>query len=323
MSRAKLLSCLLFTAQSVIATGLVLNGPPFTATNVSMVWNAPTNRWPANLWIYKVVPQEFSPSVVSNLMAIGGFRMKDRTHVEGQPPFKDKRLLYFANKEKGQQLGIFPPYGFLYYRDEKAREIGKHRAPNVPSEAEVLELALKWLDKLGISRADLARKDDSPELYVSRDVRERGWRDKTTGEHIKEVISRGISFVRRIDGVDFTGRGSDAGFFVSFASEGKIADLELVWRKLQKEKFRAVASPTRIMERLKLGQATMVPLTAVDLSGATKLTIDKAFPCYLGTDGEEVQEFVYPFAALECTLEFQGGREARVALKCPILASDE
>ncbi|MCI0747837.1 MAG: hypothetical protein L0Y58_20715 [Verrucomicrobia subdivision 3 bacterium] len=93
MNGLALLICL-FMCQSVFSGGLILDGPAFTATNVSIAWNAPTNHWPTSLWIYKVVPQEFSPAVISNLMAIGGFTMKDRSKIEGQRP--DKRLLYFT-----------------------------------------------------------------------------------------------------------------------------------------------------------------------------------------------------------------------------------
>ncbi|MCI0748024.1 MAG: hypothetical protein L0Y58_21665 [Verrucomicrobia subdivision 3 bacterium] len=317
MIRLALLICL-FPGRNVFAEGLVLDGPEFTATNISIVWNAPTNHWPTSLWVYKVVPQEFSSVAVSNLMAIGGFTMKDRSHIEGQRP--DKRLLYFANRERTRHLGIVPMLGWAYYRDEKARDVGKERAKGVPSEAEALDLALKWLDKLRLSRDDLARRDDSSEFYVNRDVRERSWRDKTTGEHMKEVISRGVSFVRRVDGVDFTGIGSDAGFYVSFGSEARVADLELVWRNLKRDRRRTAASPEEILERIKRGKARMVPMTAVDLKNANSLTVDKAEPCYLGESGDTPQEFVYPFAALECTIEFQDRPKTRVAIKCPIIS---
>lgn len=319
MSGLRTLISFLVTGPTVFAAGLVLDGPAFTVQNVSVVWNAPTNRWPTNLWVYKVVPQDFTPGIVSNLMAVGGFTMRDRTHIEGQRPFKDKRLLYFANKERTRHLGIFPPLGWLYYRDEKTRLVGKEGAKGVPSEAEVLSLALMWLEKLGIDRTQIVTKDDGSELQAYRYVDNRKFFDSAKDEPVSEVILRGVSFVRRIDGVSFTGRGSDGGFTISFANEGKIADMELVWRNLQRHESRKVASPAEIMEHIKQGQSTMVPMTAVDLSNAKKLTINKVTPYYLGEGGDTPQDFVYPFAALECTLESGDGAKAGIVLKCPII----
>ena len=319
MNGLTLLISSVLAGPATFAAGLLLDGPEFSATNVSIVWNAPTNRWPTNLWIYKVLPQEFSPQVISNLMAIGSFTLKDRTHIEGQPPFKDKRLLYFANTERTRHLGIFPPLGWIYYQDERVNLLGKESARGVRTEAEVLELALNWLEKLEIRRDELSTKEGSSELRTYRFVDSRTFFDRTKGEQKREVILRGLSFVRRIDGVDFTGRGSDGGFTISFGNEGKIVNLDLLWRNLQRERTCKVISPAELIARIKRGEATMVPMTAVDLAGVRKLVIHKATPYYLGEGGDTAQELVFPFAGLECTLEFDDKRSATVGLKCPII----
>lgn len=246
--------------------------------------------------------------------------MKDRTHIEGQRPFKDKRMLYFANRERTRHLGIFPPMGWLYYRDERATALGKERAKGVPSEAEAVELALRYLDKLTIDRCQFAKKDHGSELQAYWNLQDRSWFDKAKGEPVSEVISRGVAFVRQIDGVGFTGRGSDGGFSIRFASEGKVADLELVWRNLERQQLCKAISPAQTMDRIKQDRARMVPMTAVNLMGAKKLTINKMVPYYLGQSGDTPQEFVYPFAALECTLDFEGRSSTGVVLKCSILA---
>jgi hypothetical protein len=316
MKGLSLLISSVLAGPATFAAGLVLDGPVFSATNVRIVWNAPTNRWPTNLWIYKVLPQKFSPEVTSKLMAIGPFTLKDRTHIEGQPPFKDKRLLYFANTERTRHLGIFPPLGWIYYRDEHVNLLGKESARGVRPEAEVLELAHKWLEKFGIDRDELATRENSSDLQTYRIVDTRTFFDRTKNERKSEVILRGVSFVRRIDGVSLTGSGSDGGFTISFGNEGKIVNLELLWRNLKRERLCKAASPAEIMKRLEQGHGRMVPIMGTDLRGAKRLVIEKVTPFYLGEAGETAQDFVYPFAALECTLD---GGSNRIVLKCPII----
>ena len=306
-------------ALSAFAAGPVLDGPTFSVTGINVVWNATTNGFPTNLWVYKVIPQDFSPAVISNLMAMGEFSSKDRTHIEGQPPFKDKRLMYFANEEKTRHLGIFPPMGWVYYRDERAVG-GKANARDVPSEDAAVDLALRYLLKLNIKQSEFVTKDTGSDLQIYRVVQDRRRFDKDKQEQVNEIILRGVSFVRCVGGVSLTGRGSDGGFSISFGNEGKIASLELVWRNLQQHKLHNVCSPSEIIELIKQGQAKVHPLNTVDWRSAKKLIVSKVTPFYLGADGETQQDFMYPFASIEGTIEFADGKDVGIALKCPVLA---
>lgn len=322
MSIFRVFVLLVLAGSAAFAVEPALDGPPFSAQGINIVWQAPSNRWPTNIWVYKVVPQNFPPATVSNLMAIGGFTKKDKTHVEGQPPFKDKRLMYFANEEKTRHLGIFPPLGYLYYRDDEATTRGRDRAKRVPSETEAVELALQYADKLSIPRPELVNKEDGSGLYVARTVDTRSWTDKATQEQVKEVIRRGVSFIRQVDGIPLTGIGTDGGFSIAFTVEGKVASLELIWRRFERHKLQRVSSPAEIVERIKQGQAKVHPFHSSSLNGAKKLTISKVTPFYLGADGETQQDFMYPFASLEGEIEFVDGRKTGIALKCQILADN-
>lgn len=314
--------CFLVAGPFALAAGPALDGPPFSAQGTSIEWKAPTNRWPATVWVYKPVPQNFSAPTVSNLMATGGFAKKDKTHVEGQPPFKDKRMMYFANKGRTRHLGIFPPLGYLYYRDDEATLLGRERARGVPTETEARELALQYVDRLGIPRSELVHKEDGSGIYVARTVDTRNWFDKANQEQVKEVIRRGVSFVRQVDGISLTGLGTDGGLNIAFTVEGKIASLELIWRNLERHQSRKVCSHSEMVERIKKGQAKVHPFHTGSLSGVKKLTINKATPYYLGQDGETLQEFMYPFASLEGEIEFEDSRKVGIALKCPMLVDE-
>ena len=322
MSVLRTAFCFAVAALSAFAAGPALDGPPFLAQEIGVEWRAPTNRWPSTIWVHKTVPQNFSPSAVSNLMTLGGFTKKDQTHIEGQPPFKDKRLKYFANKRRTRHLGIFPPLGYLYYRDDEATLIGRERAKGVPTEAEAVGLALQYLERLGIQRSELVHKEDGSGIYVARTVDTRGWFDETNQEQVKEVIRRGVSFVRQVDGISLTGLGTDGGLNIAFTVGGKVASLQLIWRNFQRHELHKACSPAQMVERIKQGQAKVHPFHSGRLSGARVLTINKATPVYLGADGETSKELMFPFASLEGEMEFDDGRKVPIALKCPMLIGE-
>ena len=54
------------------------SGIHFQRTNLVVRWKAPSHPWPKALWVYTVSPTRFSPTVISNLMAIGSFTEKDK-----------------------------------------------------------------------------------------------------------------------------------------------------------------------------------------------------------------------------------------------------
>ena len=283
---------------SSLPAGFTLEGQTFPATNVDIVWKAPTNALPQRIWVYKCVAQEFSPKVVSHLMALGNFTEKDQTRIQGQRSFREKRIRYFADATRTRHLRIFPELGWIDYADESADHYGKERAQGVPSESQTLELARKLLQNLEIEPGQFAVKEGTSEPYVYRSVRDRSFNDPDTGQKVKEVIRRGVSFVRRLDGINFTGMGADGGVAVAFGPRDRLASLEVVWRNLERHKSYAVMQPAEIVRAVKNGEARLVPMDGGNAQTASRLTIVKVTPFYLGQAGETAQEFVYPFAAL-------------------------
>ena len=71
---------------SLRAGSFGLEGETFqVATNTEVIWNAPTNNLPRNLWIYKVLPEAIPAAVVSNAMKLCHFTMKDLSKGESYP----------------------------------------------------------------------------------------------------------------------------------------------------------------------------------------------------------------------------------------------
>ncbi|HET7624561.1 MAG TPA: hypothetical protein VFM25_04790, partial [Verrucomicrobiae bacterium] len=103
----------LFTFGSAIAAGGILTNGSFPGSaGFEIAWGATTNEWPEKLWCYKVVPQEFSPAIISNLFAISGFTIQDRTNKIGEPPV-EKSILYFRNADESKHLEINPALGWI------------------------------------------------------------------------------------------------------------------------------------------------------------------------------------------------------------------
>jgi hypothetical protein len=177
---------------------------PAETNKVEILWQVPANHLPQMVWIYKASPHTFAPPVVSNLMALAGFTMADKTNVENALPFKDESMLYFFDKKTGKELGIYPPLGWIYYRNPSA-EAKKHElAAGVPDDAETIKLGMKYLQMLGIDRSQIATKGNSSDFQAIRTVETGGWIDKEHGTKFEQTYKRGVSFIRRMDGIDLT-----------------------------------------------------------------------------------------------------------------------
>ena len=299
-------------------------GQAFQPVHFEIVWAAPTNKQPTALWIYKNVPQEFSARAISNLLALGSFTMRDAKKLSDEDRSIDKNGLAFASEDEKRYLGISPALGLISYQDQKADDMMKP-VKNVPSDAKVEKLALKLLDQLGIPRSDFATKSEkSGNLLSFKNKMTRGYFDQKKKKFVREVDERGIFLIRRIDGVNFAGIGVTGGFHADFASYGKVAQLELVWRNLQPYQRYETASPEQIMAWVKEGKAVMpYPLMNPDLNPGeiSKLTINDFSPLYKGALADEPQEFTFPFAKLDCVASV-GKTNVNLQLYCPILSTN-
>src|SRR6266536_3244665 len=83
-------------------------------------WKASTNGWPESLWVYKVVSQEFSEPVISNLLAIASLSPKDRAKPPRDVSALDKGASYFTARDGSRHLAICPAKGWIEYKDERA-----------------------------------------------------------------------------------------------------------------------------------------------------------------------------------------------------------
>jgi hypothetical protein len=273
-----------------------------STNQLQIVWSVPTNHLPSSVWIYKFVPQTFSPVVVSNLMALGSFTSNDQTNIQGQPPFKDKQLTYYRNKTGTRELGIFPPFGFIYFYDHGA-EAKKHElAVGVPNDAESYQLGLKYLQLLGVDRSQLATKADTSDLRVVRTVETGGWMDKEHGTNFEQTYKRGVYFIRRVNGIDFDGMVHGGANF-EFGNNGKIFRLEMLWKGLEPYELRPTLTSDQLIAGLRAGKGKWLPF-APD-SNVQKITITEVQPLYRGFagDDEDGNKFLEPYIRLQTLID--------------------
>lgn len=282
-----------------------LEGQPYRPSQVEIEWKA-TNDYPKKLWVYKIVPQSFSGAVVSNAMEIGSFQPRHLLNP------RDKNLLQFQNSRERptRYLRIAPASGWMTYYDGQAKAEMTEPVAGVPGVKEAESLARDYLQKLGIDRLQILPKRG----YASDQTRAKVGRDGTDVD--PEVMARGVSLVRQVDGIAFYGRGNLGGFWIDFGNNRRVAAFDLLWRNLLPADLRDTASAAEIVERIKAGQSVLP--APKDLSVAKRLTILEITAYYFGTPWEKPQDFLYPVAALKVTVGT--GKEDTVELLCPILS---
>ncbi len=180
---------------------------PAGSNNVEIVWSA-TNDWSSSLWVYKAVPQVFSPPVISNLLSVASFTMAENQCIPGSEMYGvDSNGLYFATPDEKRHLGISPKYGYIEYEDPDAKGEQEKKDNGVPTDEDAYPLALDYLRKFGIDRSQLATEPSTNSVYGPNDLGIRrllgshGWNDTNTHKMVVYTNSRGIFFIRQVDGV--------------------------------------------------------------------------------------------------------------------------
>ena len=314
----------------LVATA-AFGGSPDATTNASptglgraeVTWPALANGWPETLWVYKVVPQEFPPAVVSNLLAIGSFTAKDKTPSPPDIRERDKKATCFSSPDASKRLAICPSLGFLDYRD------GKAEAPNqltpvvgVPNEQEATRLGLKYLRLVGVDVSQLATKPSTCDLDLHWEVGVLRFTDEKTGAEVARTNLYGVRFTRRIDGVDAWGMGTCGGAIIRFGNNAKVASLQVCWRNLKPIELHQCPSPQQITEWLRKGQITLghyaggAPLGSLP-GRIKKLIITKAALFYDAHFQGDPMDWVAPFARFEAIAEV-GQATTPVWFQCPL-----
>jgi hypothetical protein len=266
---------------------------------MKIIWAVPTNVWPPTnkIWSYKVVPQYFSETTISNLMALGSFTMSNKLGTCSYCP-SDKQALYFGTPGI-KYLAICPALGYIEYHDEKARAAATSAITNVPEpvkgvpdKEKTRQLGLKYLQLAGIDTSQLI----NPRWWTDT----RTWTNPKTHAQVDEVEMRAVDFDRRINGFPASGAGIA---YVGFGNKAKVFDLKISWRNLEPDKsLDNLVTPEQIIQTIQSGKIPFLPRVRGQWTfGKVKtLTIRSVALRYELKPGEDAMDFATPI------LQFNG-----------------
>ena len=289
--------------------GTFTNESPNSLQGIKIIWAVPTNVWPVhNIWSYKVVPQNFSDSIISNAMVIGAFSMSDKRVLPAEALEIDEKAVCFSNKDKTKWLEILPTLGYIKYYDQnaEAKTISKVKdvpepVVGVPGKAKATRLGLKYARLLGVDASQLAKRTGTSDFDLHWEITRRQWTDPKTQKQIDEIQGFGIDFTRCIDGIEISGFGD---VHVSFGNNAKIQELEISWRNLQRcQLLDNFVSSQQIVKSIANGHTPLPNLAGWPIEEIKTLTITNAAPRYSRRPGDEPMDFVVPALQLDAVID--------------------
>lgn len=292
--------------------------------DLDVQWKAPANPWPRKLWVYGVNSTLFSPSVISNVMAIASYTTNDET-IYGTDG------MTFSRPGKPGNLRISFMTGAIEYWTSVP--FGPtNLATEVPDDKQMFHLVTNLLPKFGIDVSELVRKKGSTEPRILyREIRDVFWYKGTV---ITNVQSREAGFSRSLDGVEFIGFDRGGNGEIEFGDHGKILRVSLSWRRLTRDRSYRTATPQTIMKWIREGKVQPQPLPGntgpiiEGWSGTKCVTIKEAKAVCVGETGEAYSQStatprrLRPFASLLATVA-TATTNVDVGIDCPIFDEGE
>jgi len=305
--------CASAQGQSLRVEGLQFEemGFPFDNRNVEVIWKLQTNRIPATMNIYRVVPAKFSVQFLTNLIAMGGFKEPEKVKNALVPALRGKDALW-EEIPAHKTIGLSPERGKAQFFDTSRRAGPKERPHGVPSDEQALKLAMEAAKVLGISTNELAKEPDSGRPLIRRSKQTMG--GLLDGKYSEREISRAVYLYRDFDGIPVYGSGNCGGLYVDFGNDARIASLDLSWRNLQVKTTRPTADRNQIAKWIKGGKAYFSN-EDVKPEKVKKLTIHDMVAHYRGFPTDYHQSEVLPMVVIQATAD----SGAHIMLFCPIV----
>jgi hypothetical protein len=279
--------------------------------NLEVVWS-PTNELPKGLWTYTLAPQEFPAAAISNLMSALGFNWSNRTKFSDSH-LKDKNLLFFADKKQNwtRYLEIAPTLGWIEYHGTPDNTAATNGVPDKP---ELERLAREIIFQLGIDSASLTDEHVGYEGV-------RGPLSKSGQGSTANLVSRGISFARRIDTARFGGMPS---FMAIFGAHARLQSLAVSWPKLQPRIAYFALTPDDLVKLIKSGHATFPRQSCgiEDAESVTRLTVTDAGVIYTNQRPDGQLELSAPYVNLRIKVDTGGLNATEFFLQCPALSTN-
>jgi hypothetical protein len=289
-------------------------GAPFENPKVVIVWTVQTNRVPSAMKLYRVVPAKFSIQLMTNLIAMGGFKEPEKVKNAMVPALRGKDTIW-EEVPAHKTITVSPRRGKAQFFNTSRIPLPGEPEHGLPADDEALKLALQTAKTLGLATAEFARSLDSDQFLIRRSKRERS--GLLNGKYTKRDISRGIYLYRAFDGVPVYGNGNCGGLYVNFGNDAQVAEVDLSWRSVEVEATLQTADRNQIAKWIKEGKAYFAD-EDVNPAKVKKLIIRDIVAHYRGFSTEEEQAMVVPMAVIQATAESKDGATS-IMLLCPII----
>ena len=295
--------------QTFCFTAGFAQNPPWKANNeaisarpdLNVRWEA-TNKFPRKVWIYQLLPNDFSPELISNVMTLCSFTEKDEVE-------NSTNEIAFQSADRSRTLSISFSSGELEYETREIRYSPTNLAVGVPQINELPSMATNFLHKLHINFSDITDYFGTNKI----DYVEPALTYFYVGENtITNIPYRTILFKRRVDGLPI----AHQNYRFNVGEHNKIVKISIAWPNLKRIKSYRAITAKDVINLLRKGNAVRGPVPTdvadIDWPSIKSLTIKIAVPSYQ-MDGNRL----YPFLNLDALVD-TGNVKVEIGMACPI-----
>jgi hypothetical protein len=293
----------------------------FQRTNLEIRWEAPKRPWPKTLWTYQVAMTEFSPTVISYLINLGGFSGADKWYSTTNG---------VSYSRSGMDLRISCAEGEIDFERKERIFSSTNLAEDVPAMSQLYGLTTNLMPKLGINGADIPKTKGGRFQMNFYEPLSGFPGSGPGGGFLTNTEMRIASFGRLLDGVkcdQIVGSCT-----IGFGEHSQIRYLRLFWRNVKRDKLYPAATPKQIVQRIREGKAIlpkwyyqMGDEIPIDWPAVRKITIKTAEAHYWGELflGEREHRpifpsLVVPYARLHAIVD-TGTTNIEMEIDCPII----
>jgi hypothetical protein len=271
-------------------------GDRFRPRSAKIVWSVQAGSLPKALKRYSVLPAHYSIETVSNLISVA--EVKDpRAAFEDLRGALDGKTVRYEEPGTRKFLSFSPESGRIYFYDGRGRAQPKDVIEDVPNRDEAVARTLALLPKFGLTESQFTVGTGSNRFRVSYIEDVYGRRNPELNKMVHTTASQGVFIHRPVNGILFGGVGNFGGVRAEFGVRGRLLEMEISWRNLDKPELVRCGSPEQVVKWIQQGKA-VEGTGSFDFTGLREVTITGFTVHYFGERSMSVQRIVEPYLVL-------------------------
>jgi hypothetical protein len=279
------------------------NGEAIPArADLDVRWEA-SNKFPQRVWIYQLLPNHFSPKIISNVMALCSLSTNDLIEHGSDG-------MSFQRAGDSRKLSILFSSGNIHYEVPEPQYSPTNLAIGVPPLRQLPQMATNVLRKLQIRFSDITGYYGTNNIEYSEPVHTEYYMKEG---NLTNIAYRSVLFRRKVDGMPVIGNFS--GFNVG--EHGQISKLSITWPNLKRVKSYPTVSQQKVINLLCKGEASRGPVPTniggIDWPNIKGVKIKMAVPSY-----EIAGDRLYPFLRLDVVVD-TGHQSVEIGMDCSLI----